>query len=81
MLVLRAGQWDGHVRGLASVEGIGQQTITKLEDQMLEWLAKNQKVEADESSEWEDVANTDAEYSPADEGVEYVDIRFTDPRG
>lgn len=38
---LRAGQNPDYPNGLLSVKGFGQATIDKLEEEMLNWLAKN----------------------------------------
>lgn len=52
---LRAGQVDGYPDGLRSIKGVGQKTVDKWEDEILEWLQQhtwgqesNQEVDADD---------------------------------
>lgn len=48
---VRGGRHADYPDGLRSIKGVGEKTVDKWEDEVVEWLAKNAREEANESDE------------------------------
>ncbi len=48
---VRGGRHADYPEGLRSIKGVGEKTVDKWEDEVIEWLAKNAREEATESDE------------------------------